>query len=184
MAAASLKKRASSLSALEYQDLSDNRSESSQGAAPASPNGDSRMTDKSLDGVEEEEEESDPTKRQVQFDDIDNDLFFKDRTTMYGGNENDVVVRDGGTNAAGKESTKKDKKRSSSSKLSPPDEKSRRSRSTSRTRNGGSMLGSKFSRIRESVATLKRNRYETKDTVGGPEHPDEIRNTRWPCTVL
>lgn len=170
LAATALKKRASSLSALEYQDLNDNRSESSQGQRGSSRESQTPENVEESD-ISEVEEGSDV--RQVQFDDIENDLFFKPREREGGreGDENGEQV---------KTEIKKEKRRSSTLKVNFHDTEHRRS--TSRSRNG-TIIRSQLTRLRETVVSIKRNRFESKDPIGN-DHPDMMDNPRWTCGIL
>lgn len=161
LAASTLKKRASSLSALEYQDLNDNRSESSQG-----PQGSQRHSQTRENDIQAGEEDS--SVRQVHFNDIEDDLFFKPR------------MREGNDEAKMGANDLKEKKRSSTLKVNLEERDNRRS--TSRSRNG-TLLASNLSRIRETMVSIKRHRFESKECIG-PDHPDDVYSSRWGCTIL
>lgn len=113
--------------------------------------------------------EEDSLERQVHFNDIEDDLFFKPR------------MREGNDEAkTGVNDSKKEKKRSSTLKVNLEERDNRRS--TSRSRNG-TLLSSNLSRIRETMVSIKRHRFESKESIG-PDHPDEMYSSRWSCTVL
>ncbi|KAG0706562.1 hypothetical protein GWK47_024325 [Chionoecetes opilio] len=175
-AAAALKKRASSLSALEHQDAGDNRSESSEGASRSyrdsqTPEGDLKEETESEEEIErkkikeeaiEEVEEHSP-ERKFTFDNIDDGLFFK------------AGLQDMGAAGWGAGEGEGKRKRCSSGlgvniADGPP----------SPSRNG--TLG-KLLRFRDSVVAPKRSKYVFKGSKVD-DHPDMMQNSRWSCVVL
>lgn len=175
-AAAALKKRASSLSALEHQDAADNRSEGSDGATRSSrdsrtPEGDlkaeteseeenerKKLNKEPLDEKEEEIQDHTP-EREFKIDNIEDDLFFK------------AGLKEGG-NALEGEGQKN--RRSAGLKVNFEETPA------SPTKNG--TLGKLF-RFRDSIAPAKRKKYETKETLVA-DHPDMVNHSRWSCVVL
>lgn len=176
-AAAALKKRASSLSALEHQDAADNRSEGSEGATRSSR--ESRTPEGDLKAETESEEENERKKlkiepldeeqeihghspeRQFKIDNIDDGLFFK------------AGLKDGGT-MGGSEWEGQKNRRSVGLKVNFEESPA------SPAKNG--TLGKIF-RFRETLPSTKRKNYKTKDAVVA-DHPDMMNNSRWTCVVL
>lgn len=166
-----LKQRASSLSALEHQEAGDNRSETSQGWSGSQR--DSRTPEGDLKEEEEENQNGEMSpERKVVFDDIDNDLFFKSRL----GEGGDVMGNGDGTC---KNNSKKGKGQSST-RVNFEDRDHRQSNSRSK---GGTLLGAKLTRFRDTMVSYKRSRFESKETVGS-EHPDLAEQSRWSCSIL
>lgn len=164
LAAAALKNRASSLSALEYQELNDNRSESSQGNRGSSR--DSKSSKSSENDVEKVEDKPE-VRTESWFNDIDSDLFFSKNVQER--------AREGHENGP-----KRVSKRSSTLKVNFEEKNVRKPRTRSRN---GSLLGSKLSRMRETFVSIKRNRFESKEPIGA-SHPDETDTSRWTCSIL
>lgn len=176
-AAAALKKRASSLSALEHQDAADNRSEGSEGATRSSR--ESRTPEGDLKAETESEEENERKKlkiepldeeqeihghspeRQFKIDNIDDGLFFK------------AGLKDGGT-MGGSEWEGQKNRRSVGLKVNFEESPA------SPAKNG--TLGKIF-RFRETLPSTKRKNYKTKDAMVA-DHPDMMNNSRWTCVVL
>lgn len=182
--AAALKKRASSLSALEHQDASDNRSESSEGATRSyrdsqTPEGDLKEETESEEEIERkkvkkevvEEEKRKPNKEAIEekrvenspemeftIDNIDDGLFFNKSMKDMG------VDGKGGSKGKGRSSLKVNFEESPS----PP------------SKNG--TLG-RFLRLRDSFVTPKRNKFTAKDVITA-DHPDMVGNSRWNCVIL
>lgn len=184
-AAAALKKRASSLSALEHQDASDNRSESSEGATRSyrdsqTPEGDLKEETESEEEIErkkikkeaveeekrkvnkeaiEKEVVENSPEREFTIDNVDEGLFFNKGLKDIGMQEKGVS---------------KGKRRSSTLKVnfeespSPP------------SKNG--TLG-RFLRLRDSFVTPKRNKFVAKEVIAA-DHPDMVSNSRWSCVIL
>ncbi|KAK4301103.1 hypothetical protein Pmani_026739 [Petrolisthes manimaculis] len=174
--AAALKQRASSLSALEHQDAGDNRSDTSQGWSGSqrdsrTPDGDLKEEEEKEKEKEEEEEqkvEISSPERQVVFDDIDGDLFFKSRL----GEGGDVMGNGDGTC---NNNSKKVKGQSSTLRVNFEDRDHRRSNSHSRS----GTLSNKLTRF----ISFKRTRFESKDAAAA-EHPDMVEQSRWSCSIL
>lgn len=164
LAAAALKNRASSLSALEYQELNDNRSESSQGNRGSSR--DSKSSKSSENDVEKVEDKPE-VRSESWFNDIDSDLFFSKTVQER--------AKDGHENGP-----KRVSKRSSTLKVNFEEKNLRKPRTRSRN---GTLLGSKLSRMRETFVSIKRNRFESKEPIGA-SHPDETDTSRWTCSIL
>lgn len=180
-AAAALKKRASSLSALEHQDAADNRSESSEGATRTSrdsrtPEGDLKAETESkeenerkklkkepLDGEKEQEVRENLAERQFKIDNVDDGLFFK------------AGLKDGGVELErGSDGVGLRNKRTTGLRVNFEEEPE------SPSKNG--TLG-KFSRFRDTIMSTKRKKYETKETPMA-DHPDMVSHSRWSCVVL
>lgn len=164
-----LKQRASSLPQLEHQEASDNRSETSQGWSGSQR--DSRTPDGDLKEEEEEKEngEMSTPERQVVFDDIDNDIFFKPRL----GEREDVMSNGDGTC---NNNSKKGKGRSATLQVNFDDRQSN-------SRSKGGTLGTKLTRLKDTIVSSTRSRVETKESVGH-EHPDMVEQSRWSCSIL
>lgn len=175
-AAAALKKRASSLSALEHQDAADNRSEGSEGATCSSresrtPEGDLKVETESEENErkklkigpldEEQEVHGHSLERQFKIDNIDDGLFFK------------AGLKDGGS-LGGSEGEGQKNKRSAGLKVNFEESPA------SPAKNG--TLGKIF-RFRETLPSGKRKNYKTKDAMAA-DHPDMVNNSRWTCVVL
>lgn len=182
--AAALKKRASSLSALEHQDASDNRSESSDGATRSyrdsqTPEGDLKEETESEEEIERkkvkkevvEEEKKKVNKEATEekrvenspemeftIDNIDDGLFFNKSMKDMG------VDGKGGSKGKGRSSLKVNFEENPS----PP------------SKNG--TLG-RFLRLRDSFVTPKRNKFTAKDVIAA-DHPDMMGNSRWSCVIL
>lgn len=175
--AAALKKRASSLSALEHQDAADNRSENSEGATRSCR--DSQTPEIDLKEETESEEENERKKfkneaieeevqintpeRQFTFDNIDDGLFFKPGLKDLSAEEN------GG---AGGDAQRKG--RSSGLKVNFEEGPSPSSK------NG--TLG-RILRFRDSFVSPKRNKFVAKEGLVA-DHPDMVNNNRWSCVIL
>lgn len=163
-----LKQRASSLPALEHQEAGDNRSETSQGWSGSQR--DSRTPDGDLKEEDEEKQEREMSspERQVVFDDIDNDLFFKPRL----GEGGDVMGNGDGTC---NNNSKKGKGQSSTARVNFEDPQT-----DSRSKGGTLMNVKLIARVRDSY---KRTRIGSKESVGS-EHPDMVEHSRWSCSIL
>lgn len=176
-AAAALKKRASSLSALEHQDAADNRSEGSEGATRSSresqtPEGDLKAETESeeenerkklkLEPLDEEQEiHGHSPERQFKIDNIDDGLFFK------------AGLKEGGS-MGGSEGEGQKNRRLTGLKVNFEESP------VSPAKNG--TLGKIF-RFRETFPSTKRKNYKTKDAIPA-DHPDMVNNSRWTCVVL
>ena len=176
--AAALKKRASSLSALEHQDASDNRSESSEGATRSyrdsqTPEGDLTESEEEIEkkkfkkeAIEEEKEEEvheNIPERQFTFNNIDDGLFFKDRLKNMDG----VGMNDSMGEA-------ERKRRSTGLKVNFDEGPS------SPSKNG--TLG-RFLQFKDSIVRSKRNKFVAKEGLVA-DHPDMMNNSRWSCVIL
>lgn len=116
-----------------------------------------------LDKEKEQEIEESSPERQFKIDNIDDDLFFKDGLKEGG------TALEGGSEGEGHKN-----RRSAGLKVNFEENPA------SPAKNG--TLGKLF-RFRDTLASTKRKKYETKDVLM-TDHPDMVSNSRWTCVML